>query len=274
MLTSIADLGRGQGTLGPFLELAASLSTLYDRYLESDEGDAHLRDPGIHASELSCPRKVYYTLLGQAKKASVPRKWKQRFEHGKAVHTMVQSQFKDMAKRTGGLITFDAEVKIHGRHQEIAKELHLDSSTDGLFTFRRSLQEDPHLRILFELKTESPDGYSDIKKPKPEHVEQVHLYMRALDVPLCWIMYFNKGDQNNTTSYHPWLLAYDENVWRRIEAKCRQILRMAELRTPPDRVEGIVCEFCPYRDKDVCAPAYLARRTAKAKANKPGALRS
>lgn len=274
MLATIADLERGQQVLNPFLEIATSLSTMYEEYLTSDEGDAHLRDPGIHASELGCARRVYYTLLGEKKKSKVPLKWKKRFEHGKVVHAMVQQQLGEMARRTGGLITFDPEVKIHSRFQKIAAELHLDSSTDGLFEFRRAVGEQPHTRVIFELKTEAPDGYTDLKKPKPEHVEQVHLYMKALDVPVAWIMYYNKGDQNNTASYAPWFIAYDETIWQRIEKKCRVALQMAETRTPPDRVEGIWCEFCPYRDKDVCGPKYLAQRAARAKAAQPGVLRS
>jgi hypothetical protein len=272
MLTSIADLQRGQDDLSPFIQLAASLSARYDRFLEGDEGDGHLREAGIHASELGCPRKAYYTLIGEKKKAQVPKKWKQRFEHGKAVHLMVQQQFRAMAENTNGLVQFDAEVKVHGRYQKIAEELQLDSSTDGVFTFFRRPQEPPVLRVLTEIKSESPDGWGDLKAPKPEHIKQVHLYMRALDVPLCWFFYFNKGDQNNTTSYAPWLIAYNPTIWREIETECRTILQMAEMRTEPDRVEGIWCEFCPYRTKDVCNPNYLARRGTKGM--KPGQVRS
>lgn len=272
MLVSINDLQKGQPALNNALQLAVSLSTRYDEHLERDEGDAHLRDPGIHASELGCLRRVYYTLSGETKKAKVPRKWKQRFEHGKALHAMIQAQLKGMADSSGGLITFEAEVKVHARYQKIAAELKLDSSTDGVFTFFDRPGGDPVLRVLTEIKTEAPDGWSDLKAPKPEHIEQVHLYMKALDVPLCWFIYFNKGDQNNTTSYAPWLIAYNENIWNKIETKCRTLLQMVGARTVPERSEGIWCEFCPYRDKSVCNPNYIERRGSKV--FKPGALRS
>ncbi len=264
MLLSIADLGKGQALLQPFIERAASLSTLYAKHLEADKGDAHERLPGIHASELGCERRVYYTLKDAPKKANIPKKWKLRFEHGHAVHHMVQRQFKEMADATNGLMTFEKEVKVSAKHQAIAAELHLDSSADGVFTFFDRPQGEQVLRVGCEIKTESPDGYDDLKKPKPEHMQQVHLYMKALDLPLFWFFYFNKGNQNHTESYTPWLLVYNEAIWKEVEDKCRRLLKMAEQSVLPTSSESIWCEFCPYRAQEVCNPDYLAKKRTRA----------
>lgn len=267
MLTTIADLARGQAALEPLLYKAAGLSTLFDHYLARDVGDAHERLPGIHASELGCPRRVFYTLTAAEKNPRVPKKWKQRFEHGKALHKMLQAQFHEMARMSGGLLEFQDEVRVRSDLQPVAAELRLDSSTDGIFTFRETVGGPAVLRVLLEIKSESPDGYADIKAPKPEHIEQVHLYMRALDVPLCWFIYFNKGNENNTDSYAPWLIAFDPTIWQKVEAKCRRILHLADTKSePPKGVESIWCEFCPYRSKSVCNPNYLAQRVARAAA--------
>lgn len=306
MLVSISDLFRGQAALQPFLDRAVGLSTIYDDYLENDEGDAHLRRPGLHASELGCERRAFYTLIGAEKNPRVPKKWKKRFEHGKVIHKMVQDQWHGIAARSGGLIEFDDEVKVAKEYQKIAAELELDSSADGIIRLFDRPGGEVVIRVGLEVKSEAPDGFEDLKRPKPEHVEQVHLYMKALDIPIFWFFYFNKGDQENTPSLHPWVIVYQEKIWNEVETKCRRLLQFAEeyrARQPgssddavlaktrtrlqgnaaplptalPDRKEGIWCEFCPYREPSVCNPEYLIKKNER-KARKalldPRALRS
>ncbi len=261
MLVRVADLHKGQAVLQPLIERATHLSGMWDHFIEHDEGDMHTRRPGIHASELGCARKVVYSLTNAKKDGRFAKKWKQRFKMGHALHRMVQVDFLRMAAKSRGLMRFEDEVKIGPEHQAIAAELLLDSSADGVFTFYDDPFAAPILRIGLEIKSEAQDGYEKLTAPKPDHVRQAHLYMKALDLPLMWFLYINKNNQNNTPSLAPWLIPYDEREWQAIEAECRNHLKAAEeypkTGVLPARTEGIFCEFCSYRL--LCKPNFLQR---------------
>lgn len=262
MLASITDLAKGQMALQPMLERATKLSAMFDDFVDNDEGDMHTRRPGIHASELGCERRVVYTLLGEKKDGRFSKKWKQRFKMGHAIHKMFQLDFLRMASKSRGLLQFEDEVKIAPEYQRIAETLKLDSSADGLFTFRDHPYGPAVLRVVLEIKSSSPDQYDKLTQPDPDHIRQTHLYMKALDAPLTWFLYVNKGNQNNTPSHAPWVIPYNDREWQSIEAVCHRTLKMAEdypvTGALPDRSEGIFCEFCAYRLS--CKPNYLQKR--------------
>jgi hypothetical protein len=254
-LTSVSDLSRPAEEIADLIDQATQLSQLYDDYVELDPGDGHLRAPGIHASEIcGCERKVVYCIQNAPKKGGIRKNWRQRFKFGHAVHDMFQKDFADMAKKSKGRIKFEAEVPVSPKYQAIAAELNIHSSCDGVFTFFDDPILDPVLRIGLEIKTEAPDGYAKLQEPKPEHVEQAHVYMKCLDLPLMYFLYVNKGNQNNTPSIEPFLIRYNPETWATIEARCRKLLKMAADNILPDRKESILCDFCPYAH--TCEPNF------------------
>lgn len=254
-LTSVSDLSRPAEEIADLIDQATQLSQLYDDYVEADHGDGHERAAGIHASELcGCERKVVYCIQGAPKKKGLKKNWRQRFRFGHAIHDMFQKDFYKMAERSNGSLAFEAEVPVSPKYQAIAAELNIHSSCDGVFTFFDDPNADPVLRVGLEIKTEAPDGYSKLQEPKPEHVEQAHVYMRCLDLPLMYFLYVNKGNQNNTPSIEPFLIRYDPSIWGKLEQRCRRLLKMAADNVLPDRKEGILCDFCPYAP--ICQPNF------------------
>jgi hypothetical protein len=267
-LATIADLNGPTDEVVTWIEHAKTLSVLYDTYVNTEDEDS-IRAAGIHASEVSsCLRKVFYTVRDEPKKPVIAKFWRQRFKVGHAIHAMVQRDFKRMARRTfvlpaaekmakdrGLFVEFDSEVHLSPRFQQLASELNIHSSCDGVFTFRESPFGPVVLRVGVEIKTESPDGYEKLKAPKPEHMEQVHVYMACLDLPLMWFFYFSKGNQNNTMSQAPFLTPFNPAVWARIEQRCELALAHVQQNDVPPREEGIHCEFCPY--SWTCQPRYL-----------------
>ena len=244
----------------------------YDTWVESLQGDSSHRAVGIHASELKCVRKVVYTLLDTPKKSRMRKVWRQRMEQGKAVHTMLQRDFKKMAEASNGLMEFQEEVAISPHLKSVAEELSIYSSADGVFTFREVKGGPITLRVGLEIKTESPDAYAKLIAPRPDHIEQAHVYMKCLDLPLMWFLYFNKGNQNNTTSSHPFLITFDEKIWEGIAKRCNLSLSFADAyphtKELPGREEGVHCEFCSY--SWACKPNYLEKRNAPRWAPIPG----
>lgn len=273
MLTGIADLDRPEAP--QMIELAEKLSTMYDDFLDNFEEKGAVRHPGIHASEIvSCVRKSYYCLTEVEKRPTSTKEWIKRFEMGHSIHSMVQKHLRRMAARenakvyvsnmamaNGWHLTFEPEVVVAPEFQELAAYYQLYSSCDGVFTFRHSADSPPFLRVGLEIKSESPDGFQKLKSPKDYHVDQMHVYMAALDLPIAWFFYFNKGNQNNTPSAGPWLIRFDHAVWNKLELRMNTALQAAMTNVEPPREEGMHCEFCPW--SYVCGPKYLNRNRPK-----------
>lgn len=266
-LASIADLNNAEAP--DLVELAKKLSTMYDDFLDNFPSNSHERTAGIHASDISsCTRRATYCLIGKEKKEKITKHWQKRFQMGHAVHAMVQHQMRKMAIRenaktiaesmasaNGWHLSFEEEVRVGPDLQELARYYKMYSSCDGIFSFREHPDAAPFLRVGLEIKSEAPKSYEELKSPKKYHVDQMHLYMAALDLPLAWFFYYNKGNQNNTESNAPWLITFNPSVWQRMESRCRTALQAEATATLPDKEEGIHCEFCPW--SWTCEPKHL-----------------
>lgn len=265
------------------IKKASSLGDVYETYLDEDPGDTHTRAPGIHASEVSgCGRRIVYSLIGMERRELSGRAWRRRFKIGHAVHEMFQRDFKRMARALGirdtqaWHISFEEEVPISPRLQAMAREWGIQSHCDGVFTIRERWDGPVLLRVLLEIKTKSPTQYDLLMKkaqPEPDHIEQAHVYMACLDVPLTWFLYYNKGNQNYTGTDIPgFLIRFDPLLWGALEARFRRAHDATAAAVPldgqllegnlPPREESIKCDFCAF--SWTCKPARLnnARKPA------------
>ncbi len=270
-LVSIADLNQPIGQIEPYIELARQLSRMYDEMLEIDIEPPGHRAPGLHASELSrCVRMTYYSAVPIEKQKSTSAKMQRKFDIGHAVHALTQRdlhrlaaihQAEELARKNGWYLEFEDEVPVSPRYQELARKYRFHSSCDGVFTFREAANAEPILRVGLEIKTENPDSYDELKAPKEDHIKQTHIYMAALDLPLMWFFYMNKGNQNTTPSYAPWLIPFDSKVWNELEMRAQEVLDHVAQGMAPRREEGFHCTFCPYSWE--CQPPSLIRKNTK-----------
>lgn len=252
-LTSIEDLQLPEAK-GAEAQIQM-LHRLYDDFLDHFPSDSHDRAPGIHASELAaCKRQVFYSLFGVEKRESVPREWRKRFEVGKAIHDMVQSHFEGMARSSGGRLHFQREARVDDT--EIAKQLCISSSCDGIFTFYNNTG--PFARVGVEIKSMAPTEFENLKKPKEKHVEQAQVYAACLDLPYIWYVYWNKGNQNVTPSLHPFLVKFDPRLWEKLRRRAVECLEAADRQEPPPREEDVHCSWCPYAW--TCGPKTATQR--------------
>ncbi len=266
-LASIGDLNAPPEEVAACIAMAKKLSAMYDDFLLLEQhdvvGQPDNRPPGIHASELyPCLRKPVYSVMGTEKRKLIPKFWLQRFKVGHALHSVVQNDFHRMAKRSqrelamrlaekhaeelNCVVEFQDEVPVSPAHQALAAHYQMYSSADGVFTFINKDTGDVVLRVGLEIKTESPAEYEKLKEPKAEHLRQAHLYMAALDLPLMWFFYMNKGNQNNTNSETPYLVVWQPKLWAELEDRIKTIHDFAARGELPARTETVMCEFCPW----------------------------
>lgn len=275
-LLTIDDLGKeGWQSLLPN---AAWLGDLYEEFKKHDTdfrnihatmGGDEGRANGIHASEVSgCLRKVVYSLMETEKKNkadSVDTNMRRRFQQGHMLHALFQSDFDRMCWMSDGTVEFKPEVEITPDLNEVAKEYGIYSHSDGEFTFFAGHQ--PYLRVGLEVKTMSDGEFAKLKKPLDYHVEQAHIYMKVLDLPLMWFFYYNKSNSNWTTPKAPFLMAFDHRIWTRLENKIRHAYKLAAEKTLPEREEGMSCKWCSF--SWTCLPTILQARGGGSRRRSP-----
>ncbi len=262
----------------------AWLGDLYEEYKKHDTTrrtvSVHLggdedRPGGVHASEISgCTRRLVYSILNTEKKNNATQadtNMRRRMQLGTLVHAITQDDFDRMCWMSDGAVEFKHELTIRPDLQELARQYDINSSCDGAFTYFANHQ--PYLRVGLEIKTKSDPEYQKLKKPDDEHIEQAHVYMKALDLPLMWFFYYNKSNSNWTPPKPPYLVAFDHRVWDRLENKIQHSHKLASSKTLPERQEGMPCRWCPF--SWTCMPTTLQRRpTHSAKGPpKPGEFR-
>lgn len=257
---------------------AYDVGVMYDEFIKKDDEDvsfvvgwhgAKARTSGIHASELSgeCQRPVWYSLKGEQRcDQELDPFWKKKFRVGHVYHAMVQEDWRRMCEKSGGMLTFESEVRISPELSAIAEQYDIQSSCDGRINFHDFPGGPPVMRMGIEIKTESPDQFKELKEPKLQHRRQTCVYMKCLDVPLMYTQYINKGTQNIVPSKPPWVFSFDFNLWNEIEAEAKEVIHLATINELPPRKEGIWCEFCGYNQ--VCGPQVLEKKAKREEGKK------
>lgn len=222
-----------------------------------------------------CMLKVVYSIMGVERHTTatdIDANMKLRMRTGTAIHAMLQSDFKRMAEwytknhsAEGLALSFESELKVKSDLQLTAQAWDLSSSCDGAFTFWRwdGVQWVAYLRVGVEIKTSSAPSYEARRKPDYDHLEQTCLYQACLDLPLMWLLYYNKSNSNFTTPFAPWLFKFDRHKWENdLEMRFAKAHHHAETRQMPDRTEGKHCGWCPFgylcKPKILNRPAYNA----------------
>jgi CRISPR/Cas system-associated exonuclease Cas4 (RecB family) len=241
-----------------FISEIGSLPEQYDRYLvaaQSTADELSKRAPGIHASEISkCYRKAVYTMRGEEKREEgnlqERARWQRTFAQGHAIHRMIQSHFTNMAELSKRTLLFTDEVPISPDKQALAAKWSIHSSCDGIFTFQErdasTWNYNPYIRVGLEIKSANANQFEALREPKPEHIEQVHVYMAVLDLPVTWVLYYNKNNQNITPATTPWLVRFNAKLWAKLESRFASWHEHLNAGTLPDAMPGSHCGFCPY----------------------------
>jgi CRISPR/Cas system-associated exonuclease Cas4 (RecB family) len=233
------------------------LSSLFYEYIATDPGGFNYevsvssesgRGGGIHASEASkCARKLVYSIQNTERRVGSKRdpNMIMRFRVGTALHAMLQNDWDRIAGVVPNNLEFESEINIHPGSSELAKEFDIYSSCDGIFTLLDEKRE-PLIRVGLEIKSSSAKEFENRRSPESDHVEQSTIYQACLDLPLMWVLYYNKSNSNITTSFKPWLFKFNTQLWEKMQRKFVKSHHQAATQELPERAEGMHCKWCPY----------------------------
>lgn len=217
-----------------------------------DLGHNPLRGLGLHPSVFSkpgtCPLRLYWDITGDVPaRESISLKQQLTFDIGTMVHCMLQAFLADMYGEQ-----FAEEVRLRD------DSLFIVSSTDGQFDF-------PNMRFLLEIKTvkEGGDfGWAKVQgKPFPDHLRQLHTYMKLADVPFGLIFYVCKN--TSEVKEHP--IIWDDAVWKGIRTQIDPVIQAVKDQKPPEAKASSACKWCPYSHGCPAGKEFLDDRSERSK---------
>lgn len=232
------------------------LAGAYTRFLRQ----THTREarPGVfHPSQLGmCGRHNVYEYLGYEHDPTwASMRLPEIFVLGHKIHDFLQAR---MLQLKG-----DYEIRAlnevpTGRKDFLRDKFGIGGTSDTLLEIQdlNTLQ-----RGVIEFKSIGQEGFSGpagVKTtniPKPQHLEQIHIYMYRFDCPVGWIWYYCK----NTSESHIIPIVFNDTIFQEALDKVRGWKTLADRgKLPPREESWFGCRECKYAK--TCNPAILARR--------------
>jgi len=207
----------------------------------------------IHASSFtrSCDMFLYMERMGCESRARWGSKTQRIMDRGTAVHEIMHYY-----QGTRGLhYGYEANNEVWIGDSDVAKELHICGSCDEV-TVGWPLD----IPVVWEYKSINLRGFNSKTKPDKSHILQAHVYMGALGVSVCVILFYCTDNAEPLC----FIVEWDPKVWDVIEKRARKINEFADLffteADPglPQRHVNQSCHFCAYRMD--CEPPLPKRR--------------
>jgi CRISPR/Cas system-associated exonuclease Cas4 (RecB family) len=214
------------------------------------------RYDGLHPSQIGhpCLLKVFNDMVGAPGESKVEPRLRLIFDLGHAVHHMFQSYGE--AGAWGPV--YRKEVEISSSFQPLAEQLMLEGHADADNILTIDIEGHPlyEVGIVHEYKTINSNGFSKLKRPKPEHKQQAMLYGAALDRPVIVYLYLNKDDSNLAD----FPVEFEPELWAQLHQKASAIKSFYDKGIPPEGEVGFHCRDCPYVYTCPAAKAANSRR--------------
>jgi CRISPR/Cas system-associated exonuclease Cas4 (RecB family) len=214
--------------------------------------------PGVfHPSALGmCGRHNVYEYLGYDYDAKYPdTRVAEIFFLGQKIHEFLQERITDL--KQVGFTQFRALHEVPSAKDDfLLRKFGLGGTSDTLLEI--SLGKDSQ-RGVIEFKSIGAEGFKEVKSantPKPQHLEQIHIYMYRFNCPVGWVWYYGK----NTSESHVIPVVFDDTVFHEALDKVLSWKAAADSGKLPDREESwFGCRDCKYRN--VCKPSILRRKS-------------
>lgn len=182
------------------------------------------------------------------------------FDMGHAVHDLVQGKLDKLTHPEELHFRFQAEVKPDWNNDQLYIDYGIGGTTDGIMEIWNEIAGNVGWmqRGIVEVKSIKTEAFAKLSGPKPDHLEQAHIYAFRFGCPIIWIWYYNKNDSRRRV----YTEVFDREVLMRALTKFQEQLKHAEAGTLPPRDESWwMCPRCAYREQ--CKPSVLGKIRGK-----------
>jgi CRISPR/Cas system-associated exonuclease Cas4 (RecB family) len=200
-----------------------------------------------------CSRAIVMGMNG-IEKPRINFKLNSIFSNGNSYHERIEKLFKD----AGILIISemplkDEELHISGRLDIITYNIKKDrekstpielKDAEGNIVFSGFTEE----LLVVEMKSISEKGFEKLSRPKPEHYDQLMLYLHLTKIQDGILLYESKNTQDMLEFY----VEYSEEEANRIIGKIKECVKHYTEKTLPVRPydkHSYECQYCDYRNK-------------------------
>jgi len=201
---------------------------------EVNDPESHVeRDPSVfHPSQIArCERRAYCSKLGLDDQSDILGV----FQTGTLIHEFLEDHLAEQFS-----------------HADFEREISLEA--DGIEFVGRTDCYDPEANAVYDFKTRA--SWYNFDPPTQRHLDQMYVYMAALDAEFGQVVYLSKGDLEVRTWPEDGFFEFSEERFNELVAKARRIALVIEEQGIADSVEDIPfdrcgCYFCREEVLDV-----------------------
>jgi CRISPR/Cas system-associated exonuclease Cas4 (RecB family) len=199
----------------------------------------------VKPSSLICVRKATFEIMGAEPVNRNTSKDVMRMEMGKAVHEMVQGHFHKYLPKVYPGWVFQSEIRLDETNCERAAALCVHAYVDGLIS-----KPEPQEGVVLEFKSTSSAVMNSLRQPKPDHREQLNLYMYLMDLQFGEVFYIDRDDADRFQSFP---LSFNDALMDETRTKIHSAMDGAVTgRLAPTPVSDYICRTCSY--SHLCDP--------------------
>jgi len=153
------------------------------------------------------------------------------FDHGNYIHRLILKALKERGVLEGEEVNIPSQEMISGR-------------ADALLTI-----EGEH--YILDIKSINRNGFQVLKEPKPDHQNQLQLYLHFFQIVKGILLYVNK----DTQALKEYSLDYDQGLCQSLLEDLSVLRQEIDQNLIPARLpywpSNPQCRYCPY--KDICS---------------------
>jgi len=194
-----------------------------DRNKDRNQTHFYITDAG------KCPRSIFFKFKNAPREETEARILR-LFEHG----DYIQMQMMNILISLG--IVRASEVNIPP--QEI-----ISGRADAIVTLNNEL-------YVVDFKSMNSMVFKELSTPKPEHVNQIQLYLHYFKIPKGILLYVDK----DTLSLKEFYIEYDQQLCLNLLSDLQKLKEKIDKNLVPERLtdypDNWQCKYCPF--KEIC----------------------
>lgn len=190
------------------------------------------------------------------------------FDIGHAVHDLVGKKLADVGKFLQAK-NLGYELRLEVPFDPTVDQLFVDFGIGGTCDGQLKIWADSwRQRSTLETKSIGDKGFEQLNGPKPDHLEQAHIYAYRFDTPIIYLWYYNKNNSKRKVYRVP----YDHDILLGALKKYESWMQHVSAGTLPDRQESwFDCPRCEYRNE--CQPSVVRNKANRGHNKKLSVIR-